>query len=182
MNKGDLLDMKQKWINEQLKDRSKTMPILSFPGIQLLGINVKELVSNSKNQAAVMKLIADKCSTSASVSMMDLSVEAEAFGAEVRYFDNDIPTVIGKIINNEDDANNLVIPAVGVKRTQTYIDAIKEASKLISDRPVLAGVIGPFSLSGRLMDMTEIMVNCYVDPDMVHTTLKKTSEFILIIF
>ena len=29
------------------------------------------------------------------------------------------------------------------------------------------------------MDMSEIMVNCYVEPDMVHTTLKKVPDFII---
>ncbi len=169
---------KQIWISNQLKDRSKTMPILSFPAVQLLGITVKELVTSSDNQAKAMKLITDICPTSASVSMMDLSVEAECFGSTVRFFDWEVPTVIGKIINDENDVNNLVVPKVGLKRDNTYIEAIKKASELISDRPVFAGVIGPFSLAGRLMDMTEIMINCYEEPQMVHTTLSKVTEFI----
>ena len=58
------------------------MPILSFPSAKLMGVTVKELTSNSDLQANGMKLIADRHKTLASVSMMDLSVEAEAFGAK----------------------------------------------------------------------------------------------------
>ena len=58
------------------------MPILSFPSISLLNITVKELISDSNLQADGMKAVADACDTLASVSMMDLSVEAEAFGAK----------------------------------------------------------------------------------------------------
>ena len=36
-----------------------------------------------------------------------------------------------------------------MRRTGIYLDAIAEAKKLITDRPVFAGVIGPFSLAGR---------------------------------
>jgi uroporphyrinogen decarboxylase len=59
-----------------------------------------------------------------------------------------------------------------------YIKAIENAAKEIKDRPVFAGVIGPFSLAGRLMDMSEIMANCYDEPDFVNKTLEKTAEFI----
>jgi uroporphyrinogen decarboxylase len=68
---------------------------------------------------------------------------------------------------------------VGDGRTGIYVEAIKKACELITDRPVFAGVIGPFSLSGRLMDMTEIMVNCYTEPDMVHKCLLKAAEFLI---
>lgn len=57
---------------------------------------------------------------------------------------------------------------MGAGRTGQYIEAIRQACGLIQDRPVFAGVIGPYSLAGRLMDVTEIMVNCYADPDFVH--------------
>ena len=65
----------------------KPFPILSFPSAQLLGISVRELISSSESQAQGMKLIADRVDTAASVSLMDLSVEAEAFGSAIRISD-----------------------------------------------------------------------------------------------
>ena len=168
------------WFEELLAaPTKKAMPVLSFPSTSLLDITVGELINDSALQAKGMKMIADRCDTSAAVSMMDLSVEAEAFGSTIRTEDHEVPTVIGSIVNDEDDANNLKVPQVGTARTGLYVEAIRQACTLITDRPVFAGVIGPFSLSGRLMDMTEIMVNCYAEPDMVHTTLTKTTEFLI---
>lgn len=173
------LNMKN-WLNEMLEaDVKKAMPVLSFPSISLMGISVVELISNSEKQAIGMKLIADKCDTAASVSMMDLSVEAEAFGAQIKVSGDEVPTVVGKLIEDEDDAKALKVPEVGAGRTGLYIEAIGKATELIKDRPVFAGAIGPFSLAGRLMDMTEIMINCQVEPDMVHETLRKTTQFII---
>ena len=54
----------------------------------------------------------------------------------------------------------------------------KEAVQFITDRPVFAGMLGPFSLAARLLDVTEIMIDCYDDPDTVHTVLKKATEFL----
>ncbi len=172
------MDM-QSWRKEQFgTGPKKSMPVLSFPCITLMDISVKELVSDSETQAKGMKLVADRCPTAASVSMMDLSVEAEAFGATISVPDDEVPTVVGCVLESEEDVDKLAVPSVTAGRTGRYVKAIEMAKKLITDRPVLAGVIGPFSLAGRLMDMSEIMVNCYDEPDMVHKTLEKTTQFI----
>ena len=172
-------DMKN-WLKELREaDVKKAMPVLSFPSISLMGISVPELISDSEKQAIGMKLIADKCDTAASLSMMDLSIEAEAFGAQIKVSGNEVPTVVGKLLEDEEDAKALKVPEVGAGRTGLYIDAIKKATELIVDRPVFAGSIGPFSLAGRLIDMTDIMINCQVEPDMVHETLRKTTQFII---
>ncbi len=166
------------WLKNLLKaEQKKAMPVLSFPSIQLLGISVVELISDSDKQAEGMKRVAQRCDTSAALSMMDLSVEAEAFGSQIKISGDEVPTVIGRIINDEDDAMKLKVPEVGAGRTGLYIEAVRKATEMITDRPVFAGVIGPFSLAGRLMDMTEIMINCQIEPDMVHETLRKTTQF-----
>lgn len=154
------------------------IPILSFPCVSLLGITVRELISSGELQAKGMKAVADKTNSAASVSFMDLSLEAECFGAKIVVSDEEVPTVKGRIVNDMDEAEALVVPAVGSGRTQIYLDAIKNASAEITDRPVLAGMIGPFSLAARLLDVTEIMMDCYDDPDMVHTVLEKVTEFL----
>jgi uroporphyrinogen decarboxylase len=157
----------------------KAMTVLSFPAIQLMGVTVKELISNSDLQAKGMKLIADRVDSAAAVSLMDLSIEAECFGSTIRFSDDEVPTVIGSIVSTEEDADALQVPPVGAGRTHIYIEAIQKAMDIITDRPVFAGVIGPFSLSGRLMDVSEAMVYCYDEPDMVHKVLNKTTNFII---
>ena len=168
------------WL-EQLKEspQKKALPVLSFPSISLMGVTVRDLVNSSELQAKGMKLIADRLDSAAAVSMMDLSVEAEAFGSEIRFADDEVPTVIGSILISQEDADALSIPPVGAGRTGQYIEAIRQACGLIQDRPVFAGVIGPYSLAGRLMDVTEIMVNCYADPDFVHAAMKKVTAFLI---
>ena len=70
----------------------KALPIISFPAIQLMGISVRELISSSDAQAKGMKLVADRLDSAASVSLMDLSVEAECFGSQIRVSDDEVPT------------------------------------------------------------------------------------------
>lgn len=156
----------------------KPIPILSFPCVSLLNVTVRELMADSDLQAKGMKAVADRTDAAASVSFMDLSVEAECFGAGVVASDDEVPTIKGRLINDMTEAKALAVPLVGSGRTQIYIDAIEKACKEISDRPVLAGMIGPYSLAARLFDVSEIMMDCYDDPDMVHTVLEKATEFL----
>lgn len=171
-------DMKA-WLEElKAAPAKKAMPVLSFPAIQLMGVSVKELISDSDLQAKGMALVAQRVDSAASVSLMDLSVEAECFGAQIRVSDEEVPTVVGQVVSTEEEAEALAIPEVGACRTGLYLDAIKKAAGLITDRPVFAGVIGPFSLAARLLDVTEVMIDCYEEPDMVHIVLDKVTQFL----
>ena len=94
-------------------DRKKALPVISFPAVQDMGITVAELINSADNQARAMKLIADKLDTAASVSFMDLSVEAEAFGSKIVVSDEEVPTVVGSIVDEDSDPDDLVVPEVG---------------------------------------------------------------------
>ncbi len=171
-------DMKR-WMSEQIANpRKKPLPVLSFPAVQLMGISVKELIADSDTYAKGMKMVADRVDTAAAVSLMDLSVEAECFGSNIVVSDDEVPTVRGRVISSQVEADALTIPPTGCGRTGVNIDAIKKVVELITDRPVFAGCIGPFSLAGRLMDVNEIMIYCYTEPQMVHTVLRKVTDFI----
>ena len=174
------MDVKN-WIKECIDSPvKKAMPILSFPGIQIIGHTVEELVRDGHLQALCMEAIAKRYpNMGISVSLMDLSVEAEAFGADVIFSEDDVPTMHGALIADEDAADALVVPEVGAKRTGECIKGIKEAKSLITDRPVMAGIIGPYTLAGRLLDMTEIMVLCYEEPEMVEKIQKKATAFLV---
>ena len=168
----------RKWAANVIAAPAKQpLPILSFPSVQLLDVSVRELVGSSELQAKGMKAVADRVGAAAAVSMMDLSVEAEAFGSQIIFSYVEVPTVVGAIVSDEEGADALRVPQVGDCRTGIYVDAVAKAVELITDRPVFAGVIGPFSLAGRLMGVTDAMFFCYDEPDMVHTILDKVSQF-----
>ena len=165
-------------VKKILENKDKTIPILSFPSTQLLGITVKELLDSPEMQVKGMKAILDRCNMGASLNMMDLSVEAEAFGCEIVFKDDEVPTVKQGIIDDICDAESITVPSVGSCRTAICIDGIKKAKEEIKDVPVFCGVIGPYSLAGRLFDMTELMMECYDSPDEVEILLSKATEFI----
>lgn len=169
--------MKKK-VESLLRHKEKTIPVLSFPSTQLLNIPIQDLISSPEVQAKGMLAIADRCAIGASLNMMDLSVEAEAFGAPIRVSDDEIPTVEKGVIDDITMVDEIVVPSVGAGRTGLYIEGVRRAKERITDLPVFCGVIGPYSLAGRLFDMTELMMECYDSPEEVHTLLSKATAFL----
>ena len=155
------------------------LPILSFPAAQKLGVTVDELVKNSELQARAMEFVANETDTLAAVSLMDLAAEAEALGANVRFSENEVPVVIGQLVSDEYEANALEVPSLDKGRASVCVEGIAIAKKKIPHKPVFAGIIGPYSLAGRLMDVTEIMYLCYDEPETVHTVLDKATEYLI---
>lgn len=169
-----------KWLNRMVSmDEKKALPILAFPSAQLLTLTVKELVSDSNAQAMGMKMIADRYDMPAAIGFMGLSVEAEAFGSHAIYAVDEVPTIYGHIVQTQEEADALQIPEVGAGRTGVYLDGIRKALQLITDRPVFAECIGPFSLAGRITDVNDALAFCYEEPDMMHTVLRKATDFLI---
>lgn len=168
------------WIEDLRKAKvKKSMPILSFPGTQLIGATVRDVCTNSELQADMMKAVADRAPTLAAVGLMDLSVEAECFGSNVVKNPDDIPTIHDPLITDLSQVENLKVPEVGAARSGLYIEGIEKLLKRVTDRPVFAGCVGPFSLAGRLTDVSEAMILCYEDPDNMKVLLGKCTEFLI---
>lgn len=160
-------------------DEQRALPILSFPAAQKLGVSVETLGKSAELQAKAMQIIAAETDTLAAVSLMDLSVEAEAFGAKVRFTEDEVPAIVGQLISDEDEANELEVPDLTAGRALLCVEAVRTAKQAITDKPVIAGMIGPYSLAGRLCDVTEIMYLCYDEPETVHTVLDKVTQYLI---
>jgi len=173
------MDIRAMLWQEARAEKKRALPILSFPATQKMGVTVEELVKSAPLQAEAMALIARETNTLAAISLMDLSVEAEAFGAKVRFSADEIPAVVGQLISDEDEADALEVPGLDAGRIGIFVDAVKLAREKITGKPLLAGMIGPYSLAGRLMDVTEIMYTCFDEPETVHKVLEKAARFLI---
>ena len=173
------MDMKQ-WVKDQIAaPRKKALPVLTFPAAQKMGITTKELIYSPEYQAEAMMYIHDHTDMAAVLAFMDLSVEAEMFGSDIRYSDDEVPTVVGSIIDEDSSADDLKVPDPHEGRTGVCIEGVRRICEMVDDKPVIAGNIGPFSLAGRLMDVNEIMYLCYDEPELVHAVLDKVTDFIV---
>ena len=170
--------MKQ-WVADIIHQKEVTaMPVMTHPGIELNGNTVREAVSNGKVHAEAVIKLTQAYQSVAACTIMDLTTEAESFGAEIAFGDEAVPAVVGHMLTDVKSINDLQVPSLSSGRIPQYLKANLLAARAIQDRPVFAGCIGPFSLAGRLYDMSEIMVLIYEHPDAAHTLLAKCTQFI----
>ena len=172
-------NMKQ-WAKDLIaNNKVAAIPIMTHPGIELIGKTVRDAVTDGQVHYEAIKALYEKYPSAASCVIMDLTVEAEAFGAEVVFPENEVPSVTGRLLTDEAAIETLQVPDVNKGRVPEYLKANRLAAEHLTDRPVLAGCIGPYSLAGRLYDMSEIMMLIYINPDAAKMLLAKCSEFII---
>lgn len=167
------------WIKEIISTKKcVNIPILTHPGIEAIGHKVIEAVKDGRVHYEAIKYLADKYPSFACCTIMDLTVEAEAFGAEVEFTDNDLPHVLGRLVFDAEGIERLGVPSLEAARIPEYLKACRLAVENM-DRPILAGCIGPFTLAGRLYDISEIMVGIYLEPDAIKMLLDKCTQFLV---
>lgn len=153
------------------------IPIMTSPGIELTGLKPRDVFQSGELQFKCISALAEATDASAHVTFMDLSVEAEAFGSKITFSDLENPTVSARLVADESEIDKLVIPAVGTKRTAEILKCAGLCAKNLK-RPVFGGMIGPYSLAGRLADMTEMMMLTAGEPEIAHKLLVKVTAFL----
>ena len=169
----------RQWVTDVILRKEVTaLPVMTHPGIELNGNTVKEAVSNGTVHYEAVRTLANNYDTVAAATIIDLTTEAEAFGAEIVFSVDAVPAVVGHLLSNVDDIHHLKIPSLFAGRIPAYLKANLLAARNITDRPVFSGCIGPYSLAGRLYDMSELMMLIFENPDAAHQLLSKCTMFI----
>lgn len=167
------------WIDELIRSsRTAAMPIMTHPGVEITGRKVIEAVTDGEVHFQAIEALNERFPDAvATTVIMDLSVEAEAFGATLHFEDNVVPSVIGRLVSNYEEVECLRVPSIADARVPEFLKANRLAAERI-DKPVFGGCIGPYSLAGRLFDMSEIMMAIYTEPATATLLLEKCTEFI----
>ena len=172
------MNMRQ-WVADVIRQKEVTaVPVMTHPGIELNGNTVRQAVSDGRVHYEAVVTLTKRYPSAAACTIMDLTTEAEAFGAEIAFSDEAVPAVSGRLLKDVESIHQLQVPSLNEGRIPAYLKANLLAARAVDDRPLLAGCIGPFSLAGRLYDMSDIMVLIYEHPDAAHELLEKCTAFI----
>jgi len=167
-------------VSQQISNRTRiAIPVMTHPGIEMIGKKVIDAVQNGEVHARAIKKLNEVYPVAATTVIMDLTLEAEAFGCQIEFQEDDMPHIRGRLVSNAEEIDNLKVPDLTAGRVSQYLTANRLTVESTKDKPVFAGVIGPFSLAGRLYDLSEIMVDCYLEPEAISCLIDKCTEFIL---
>lgn len=173
-----MIDMKE-WMHDVLHNPKRlVIPIMTNPGIELCNEKVINAVTNGEIHFEAIKKLNDTYPADACTVIMDLTVEAEAFGAKIVFPEDEVPSVIDRLVKDYSSVKALEVPTLNKGRVQEYLKANRLAAENITDKPIFGGCIGPYSLAGRLYDMTEMMMAIYTEPETITLLLEKCAQFI----
>jgi len=135
-------------------------------------------VSSAPAQIKAQRALHERFGTPCLMSAMDLSVEAEEFGSEIRFSDIEVPTVTKRLISDAQGIAALKLPSLGARRTAVYLETVSGLASSAGSSPVLAGMIGPLSLAGRLFGVSEALLATATDPEMITELIEKATQFL----
>jgi len=154
------------------------MPIGIYAGLEITGASVQAAVSDPKVQADAILALHRQFDTIALLTAMDLSAEAEAFGCMVRMDDEEIPTVLGRRVTSLEEIAALAVPEVGASRTSVHLQTVRNLAAQAGGIPILGGVIGPFSLAGRIFGVSEALEMSLSNPEALEVLVSKAAAFL----
>ena len=172
--------MSHSWLNSLVSDGKRhALPILTSPGMALIGAGAAEVFRSGELQFQAVQALVGRFPMAAAMTMMDLSVEAEAFGAPVQFSEQENPNITGAVLHDLTAVDQLHVPQIGSHRTGEVLFAARRCAAEIKDRPTLGGMIGPFSLCGRLYEMSKMMLATMTEPEPLHRLLQKATDFLV---
>ncbi len=154
-------------------------PLVGFPGVNMIGSNIKIAQQNYGEHYKVLKKVVDEFIPDIIFPLMDLSVEANALGRYTLFPKEDSATV-GKEKFSIDELKNLEEINISFdSRVNCYVDTVK-LMRIGLPENILKGayVTGPYSLAGLIMGADEAAMATIMNEKVLTQLCNFTTEVI----
>ncbi len=155
-------------------------PIMGYPGLAMTGVNVKLAQQNYGEHYRVLSALVKRFEPDLMFPIMDLSVEANAFGRYTVFPRDDTATVVKDTFDWSElevwKRINISLDA----RLVSYVETVKLMS-IGFPTQVLRGayVAGPYSLAALIIGADEAAMMTLLEPEKLLTLLEFVTERIL---
>lgn len=165
---------------EEIKKNKKSLPIISLPCAKKLNVSVKDMVCDADTIAKCVVSMADDYDTPFLLLPFDTTIEAELFGCEVEFFDDEMPKISKTpfSMKSEHPLSNLRMPKIESGRVGVIIEATKKIKEALPERPLFAYCLGPFTLATKLFSFDDILFACDENPNLMDELIEKLTFFI----
>jgi len=154
------------------EDRTLVIPLLGALGVQLSDTTLRENLTDWEVQFNTIRLMVEKFQPDGIFPFMDLTVEAEALGLEIYFPEFENPSVKNHRVKTEVDLKAIRSRYKGLSgRMPVFIKVVENIAKNFH---IIKGAyaIGPFTLAGELMGVSELCTNVILNPELVHNFIE----------
>jgi uroporphyrinogen decarboxylase len=158
-----------KALNLQQPDRVPVVPFVISFAAKYAGLKFIEYCKDADKLAKAQAVTAERFNIDAVYVDSDAVIDIEAMGAEVSYFDDEVPTASRPIVGSLDDVRRLEVPDPQRDgRLPVWLDAIKILRSEVGERlAVFSNINGPFQIAAQLRGITKICMDFYRNPELV---------------
>ncbi len=155
---------------------SLATPIMGYPGIQLTGATIREIILDPNRQFEAIWALIEEFEPPVVFPLMDLTVEASGLNLQVEYPEDDVAFVGKHPVRVGDDLTNLKrIDLLEAPRVKNYLQVIEKIAAKFDGVPG-GFVIGPLSLAGLVMGVENLALAFIDAPEFVQELLTILSE------
>jgi uroporphyrinogen decarboxylase len=155
------------------------IPLCAYSGLEITGESVEDFVTVPGTQFKSVMALADRYRTPVLVTGIDPTVEAEAYGCEVKIPAREAPSIVGRCVTDAKDIAALPDPFPGDARTRVPIETAWRLTAEVGESvPVLGAMLGPFALAARLYGIDETLAAASTDPETIEALLDVVTGFL----
>lgn len=158
-------------LNLQKPDRVPVYPILAGVSRKLIGASYEKWSTDAETCAAGFLKTVEEFDIDCVVTLIDLSVECDAWGQKLVYPENEAahPDYSNMVVSDiEDYAKIQKVDYRNSKRMMMHIDVCRRlVAQLKGKKPVIAFVFGPLGTLSMLRNQQDMYMDLYDDPDAV---------------
>jgi uroporphyrinogen decarboxylase len=160
--------------------RRIALPLGVYAGLGLTGQSVEEAVTDPRAQMEAQLAWQRRYSAPILQIAMDLTVEAEIYGAQVRFSRDEPPSIDGRVVASRADLSTLIDPKVGHKRTTVFVSAAQwlRDSAPEGEAFVLGSMSGPLTLAAHLYGIAETLELAESDPGLLRELVEIATRFL----
>lgn len=159
-------------------DRVPVVPFIISFAAKYAGMKFIEYCKDPEKLSKAQLLVAEDFGIDAVYVDSDPVIEAEAFGAEVAYFEDEVPSIGSAKVNSIEDVKVLRVPdPYRDGRMPVWVEATRMLYERVGDRlGVFTNINGPFQVAAQLRGITNTCMDMYRNPELIERLLEVTTE------
>lgn len=151
-------------------ERVPAVPIVGYPILISQNLDTRACITDPEKHARVVDYAKKELDIDALLPLLDLTVEAEVFGAAVNYREQDPPQIKSTV-----DVEN-VSRVQGYGRIPTTLETARKILSLADGLPVGFFVTGPFTTAGQIIGLERLLKLISREPDKLLHLLQLVTE------
>ena len=151
-------------------DKIPWVPFVGCHAASLIGLTAKDYLQSEENIVKGVQVAIERYKPDGIPAVFDLQLEAETFGCELTWADNNPPSVTNHPLANGRHLEDLHVPKPTEGRIGLVLNAARRIRSANPDIALYGLITGPFTLALHLMG-TDIFMKMFDDPHSVKNLL-----------